>query len=237
MTLYTNSDETFVLSATSSLVQKSFSTLKQTAQKRPVLIAISGESASGKTTFLNTLKRILKTSVFIDADNYFIDLSKQIKQHGSFADLLKSGFESDAPSSFMLDTLYDDLAKLRSNRLAYIPKYQMNGGYSYPNAICVSPAPFIFVCGICTLYKPVVDLFDFKIYLQADKELQYKRYLARAHERGQTQEQAISQFKYVSDMAKKYIIPTRKEADIIVKGRLPNHTLKRLFIDTVRQIG
>ena len=237
MTLYTNSDETFVLSATSSLVQKAFSTLKQTAQKRPVLIAISGESASGKTTFLNTLKRILKTSVFIDADNYFIDLSRQIKQYGSFADLLKSGFESDAPSSFMLDTLYDDLAKLRSNRSVYIPKYQMNGGYSIPNDTKVSPAPFIFTCGICTLYKPVVDLFDFKIYLQADKALQYKRYLARANERGQTQAQAAAQFKMVSDMAQKYIIPTQKEADIVVKGRLPKHTLQRLFIDMIRQMG
>ena len=79
MTLYTHSDETFVLSANSSLLQKAFDNLKQTAKKRPVLIAISGESASGKTTFLNTLKRILKSSVFIDADNYFIDLFQQIK--------------------------------------------------------------------------------------------------------------------------------------------------------------
>jgi uridine kinase len=237
MTLYTNSDETFVLSAHSSIIQKAFENLKQTAQKRPVLIAISGESASGKTTFLNTLKRILKGSVFIDADNYFIDLSEQIKRHGSFCNLLKSGFESDAPSSFMLDTLYDDLAKLRSNREVYIPRYQMNGGYSIPKDTKVSPAPFIFTCGICTLYKPVVDLFDFKIYLQADKELQYKRYLARAHERGQTEVQAANQFKIVSDMAQKYIIPTKQEADIVVKGRLPNHTLKRLFIDTIRQMG
>ena len=237
MTLYTHSDETFVLSANSSLLQKAFDNLKQTAKKRPVLIAISGESASGKTTFLNTLKRILKSSVFIDADNYFIDLSQQIKTHGSFCNLLKSGFESDAPSSFMLDTLYDDLAKLRSGRTVYIPRYQMNGGYSIEKDTKVSPAPFIFTCGICTLYKPVVDLFDFKIYLHADKELQYKRYLSRAHERGQTEMQAANQFKYVSDMAKKYIIPTRKEADIVVKGRLPKHTLGRLFIDMVRQIG
>ena len=237
MTLYTNSDETFVLSAHSSIIQKTFENLKRTAQKRPVLIAISGESASGKTTFLNTLKRILKNSVFIDADNYFIDLSEQIKMHGAFCNLLKSGFESDAPSSFMLETLYDDLAKLRSNREVYIPRYQMNGGYSIPKDTKVSPAPFIFTCGICTLYKPVVDLFDFKIYLQADKDLQYKRYLSRASERGQTETQAANQFKFVSDMAQKYIIPTKQEADIVIKGRLPNHTLKRLFIDTIRQIG
>ncbi len=235
MTLHTYSDETFVLSADSLLLKKAIDGLKNTATTRPVLIAISGESAAGKTTFLNTLKRILKSSTFIDADNYFIDMSEQIRKAGSFTNLVKQGFESEAPSSFQLDTMAFDLTALKSGKNIKIPYYRMQDGVSIPQAISIQSTPFIFVGGICTLFQPVCPLFDFKIYLEANEQLRYKRYLARASERGQTPQQALEQYAVIQQKAKKYIVPTKKQADIIVKGRLSKHTLTRLFINMIRQ--
>ena len=235
MTFYTHSDETFVLSIDSQLLKKAINGLKNTAQIHPVLIAVSGESAAGKTTFLNTLKRILKSSTFIDADNYFIDMSNKIRSAGSFTNLVKQGFESEAPSSFQLDTMAHDLMALKNGKDVKIPLYRMTDGVSIPQAIQVQPSRFIFVGGICTLFHPVCDLFDFKIYLEADERLRYNRYLARASERGQTIEQASEQYNVIQQKAKKYIVPTKEQADIVVKGRLPKHTLTKLFIDMVRQ--
>ncbi len=235
--LHSQSEEPFVLSATSKLLLKELLQLRQTAQNRPVLIAISGESAAGKTTFINTLKRILKSATFIDADNYFNDLSQEIQQAGSFANLVEQGFESDAPTSFQLKQLEQDLRTLKSNKSVWIPLYDMKTGKSFSDAQFIQPSTFIFVAGICTLYRPVSDLFDFKIYLQADEKLRFERYMKRATERGQTQSEAQRQYAYISKMAQKYILPQQKQADIIVKGRLPKHYLQQLFIQTIRSIA
>lgn len=238
MTLsHLKSTEPFILSATSKLLLKELAHLRQTAQNRPVLIAISGESAAGKTTFINTLKRVLKSASFIDADNYFVDFSKKIQKAGSFANLVEEGFESDAPSSFQLQQMEQDLKTLKENKSVSIPLYDMKTGKSIPQAQHIQPATFIFVAGICTLYKPVSDLFDFKIYLQADEKLRFERYMKRAGERGQTASEAQRQYAYISKMAQKYILPQQQQADIIVKGRLPKHYLQQLFIQTIRSIA
>lgn len=235
MTQNSEYDNSVILSAQSIEIKEVFKSLAEVSKQRPVLIAISGESASGKTTFLKTLQAILKNYSFIDADNYFKDLSKEIQQAGSFANLVDAGYKSDAPECFMLDKLDADLKALKQGKSVLIPHYDMKTGISTLNATRVEPTPFVFVGGICSLYDQVVSNFDFRIYLQADEKLRFQRYMDRAHERGQTQIDAWRLFGLVQKMAQEYVIPTRAKADVVVRGRMTQRQLQRVFVNTIRE--
>lgn len=232
--LHVLSDETIVLSAQPSISNR----LKQLSSSvSPVLIAVSGESAAGKTTFLKNIGSIFKEATFIDADHYFNDISKEIQQVGGFSNLVNSGYESDAPDSFQLNQLATDLEQLKKNQTVKIPFYEMKTGESIPQAQQIQSAPVIFVAGICTLYEPVHELFDFKIYLQANPLEQRTRYFSRAAERGQNNVQEVyNQFVRVSQMAQRYVVPTKSQADVVLKGRLPQSVLKHIVVSALREI-
>lgn len=227
-------DKTIVLSHDATVFSR-LSALKSSTS--PVLVAISGESAAGKTTFLNALGGLFKKASFIDADHYFNDISVEIQQKGGFSNLVNAGYESDAPTSFQLDCLRQDLSRLKEGHSIKIPFYDMKTGASIKEAQDIHLAPLIFVAGICTLYETVHDLFDLKMYLQADPLEQRDRYFSRAKERGQTNPYEVyHQFIRVSQMAEKYIVPTKQHADIIVKGRLPRPVLKKSFVNIIKEL-
>lgn len=196
--------------------------------RRPILLAISGESASGKTTFLKVVKEqvariqerrentILST---IKGDNYFNDISKGIQEFGSFDALIQSGYNPDSPSSFSLDLMREDLTQIIKGENIKVPRYILDGkGVSLPKAIEINPAEVIIVEGMCSLYDDIHDVFDLKIYVDIDRDEQEKRFLNRCSERNQTQEDAMKQLEIVTESAKSYIRPTQKHADVVING-------------------
>ncbi len=214
--------------------------------KRPVLVAISGESASGKTTFVKVIKEqaarvqecrenlILST---IKGDNYFNDISKGIQEYGSFDALLGSGYNPDAPSSFQLDLMRRDLGALMMRENILIPRYQINGtGVSIPRCVEIQPAEVVIVEGMCSLYDDIHDIFDLKIFVDIDAKVQQERYLIRCEERNQAVADAKKQFEIVTDSAKKYIRPTQKYADIVIDGNSNLEQLKIFAMDFLKII-
>lgn len=213
---------------------------------RPVLIAISGESASGKTTFVKVIKEqaariqerrenlIIST---IKGDNYFNDISKGIKTYGSFDALLASGYNPDAPSSFQLDLMRRDLTQLICGNNVCIPRYEINGtGVSVPNAVEIAPAEVIMVEGMCSLYDDIHDVFDLKIFVDIEPEIQQARYLSRCKERNQAIEDAKEQLKIVTQSAQTYIRPTRKHADIVINGDADLDNLRIFALDFIKAL-
>lgn len=219
---------------------------KMIALQRPVLVAISGESASGKTTFVKVIKEqaarvqerrenlILST---IKGDNYFNDISEGIQQYGSFDDLLASGYNPDAPSSFQLDLMRRDLGALMMRENVLIPRYQLNGtGVSIPKCVEIKPAEVIIVEGMSSLYDDIHDIFDLKVFVDIDAKTQKERYLVRCEERNQAVEDAKKQLEIVTNSAKKYIQPTRKYADIVINGSTDLEQLKIFAMNFLRII-
>ena len=187
------------------------------------LIGVTGESASGKTTIC---KQIKKTSLelyfpleFLSIDNYFNDISELIKKYGSFDALRDNGYDVDSPESFQLNLLKQDLTKLANGEDIKAPEYLINGtGISVPNSIPITSKKFILVEGMAAMYKDVKDLFDVKIYIDTDVNLQKKWFMERAAKRNQDPENALKHWEYVSAAAEKYIRPSKQDADIIVNG-------------------
>ena len=192
-----------------------------------ILIGICGESASGKTTICNTIRNTAdKENLSIEilsADNYFKDISALISKYGSFDELLKTGYDVDAPTNFDMEQLHDDLVELSNGNDVRIPQYLVNGtGISVPNAIPKQAKKLIVVEGLATMYSPIREILDAQIYVDIDPEIQEKRYVKRAKaERNQTEEEALHQLQYVREAAEKYILPKKDDADITIDGSAP----------------
>ncbi len=197
--------------------------LIHTPEKR-ILIGISGESASGKTTICNTIKketeRMNMPIEILSADNYFRDISALISQHGSFDKLLESGYDVDSPNNFDMEQLYEDLYNLSQGNDVKIPQYLVNGtGVVIPKAIPKKAQKIIVVEGMATMYGKVADLFDIKLYIDIDPKIQEKWFLYRAQtSRNQNEENARKQLAYVREASKKYIIPKKDNSDMILNG-------------------
>lgn len=191
-----------------------------------LLIGITGESASGKSTICKSIKQNIEkfnlpVSV-LSTDNYFNDISKQIKEYGSFDNLRDAGYDLDAPSNFQLDILKEDLVKLSQGVTIKAPMYLPNGtGVSVPHAQTVFSNKIVVVEGIATMYENVQDVFDIKIYVETDSEIRRDRFITRAcKERNQDEENAIKHWNYLIDIGSKYVKPFRAHADLILDGNV-----------------
>ena len=206
-----------VLQSTPVIRQKLAKMMKQ---QDVILVALCGESASGKTTLLNVLKDVVPDMSVISADNYFCDIADKIQKFGSFSKLVESGYETESSANFQMDLLRKDLKALKSGQAIDTPYYEMRDGSSKAKAIHCKPSKIVFVESICTLYPKVRDLFDLKVYLSVDKAVQWERYQKRAAERNQDPLQMEQQFEIISKAAEKYILPNKEFADLVIESKI-----------------
>ena len=191
--------------------------------KRKILISITGESASGKSTICANIKKYIEQNnlpiSIINTDNYFNDISDLIKQHGTFDALRDTGYDVDSPQNFQLDLLRSDIEDLASGKDVMIPEYLVNGtGVSVPRAIKIESRKIIIVEGMAATYKEVHDMFDIKIYIDLDNKTRKKRFLDRAKIRNQDHNNALKHWDYVCEAGRKYIVPAKDNCDIIANG-------------------
>lgn len=191
--------------------------------KRKILISITGESASGKSTICANIKKYIEQNnlpiSIVNTDNYFNDISDLIKQHGTFDALRDAGYDVDSPQNFQLDLLRSDIEDLASGKDVMIPEYLVNGtGVSVPRAIKIESRKIIIVEGMAATYKEVHDMFDIKIYIDLDNKTRKKRFLDRAKIRNQDHNNALKHWDYVCESGRKYIVPAKDNCDIIANG-------------------
>lgn len=187
------------------------------------LIGITGESACGKSTICKQIKQTIKALSLpvsiMSTDNYFNDISDLIKQYQNFDNLRDNGYDIDSPESFQLEVLKRDLETLSQGEDIRMPEYLLNGtGVSVPNSIPVSSKKIIVVEGMSTMYKDVKDIFDIKIYIETEDEERKQRFLKRAAERNQNEENAQKHWEYVKIAGEKYVQPARNDADMVING-------------------
>lgn len=189
-----------------------------------LLIGVTGESASGKSTICHEIKNVIEQLsmpvTVLSTDNYFNDISILINKYGTFDNLRDNGYDVDAPTSFQLDILRSDLEDLSDGLDIKAPMYLPNGtGVSMPKAIDVPSQKIIVVEGIATMYEGVNDVFDIKIYVETENELRKSRFMNRAvEERNQSEENAEKHWNYIAEAGEKYVKPFRKEADLVING-------------------
>lgn len=188
-----------------------------------ILIGITGESASGKSSICSEIQKIITKFnmpiTIINADNYFRDISDLIKKYGTFDNLRDNGHDVDAPENFRLELLAEHAYDLKNGKDVKAPKYLTNGtGVSVLNAIDVKTNKIVVIEGMATMFEPVKSLFDIKIYVETTRKTRRKRFLDRASERNQDKENAYKHWDYVEKAGEKYIKPAKSFSDIVVNG-------------------
>lgn len=188
-----------------------------------ILIGITGESASGKSSICSEIQKIITKFnmpiTIINADNYFRDISDLIKKYGTFDNLRDNGHDVDAPENFRLELLAEHAYDLKNGKDIKAPKYLTNGtGVSVLNAIDVKTNKIVVIEGMATMFEPVKSLFDIKIYVETTRKTRRKRFLDRASERNQDKENAYKHWDYVEKAGEKYIKPAKCFSDIVVNG-------------------
>ena len=188
-----------------------------------ILIALSGESASGKSTICKQITKCIEELnlpiTILTADNYFNDISELIKKHGNFDLLRDAGYDVDAPDNFYLDLLREDVLKLQKGIDILAPQYLVNGtGISKPKSIPVKSQKIIIVEGMCSIYDKIQDIFDIKIYIDLNEEERKRRFLNRAISRNQDHKNALKHWDYIQKAGKKYIQPAKEKCEIIING-------------------
>ncbi|MCR5265014.1 MAG: AAA family ATPase [Cyanobacteria bacterium RUI128] len=206
-----------------------------------ILIGITGESASGKSTICqeisNFISRFNQPVAIVRTDNYFNDISELIKRYGSFDALRDNGYDIDSPNNFQLDILRADLEAISRGEDIDIPRYLLNGtGISVPKSMHIQSNKIIIVEGVATMYETIQDIFDIKIFVETDEEIRKERFMSRAvNARNQSLENALKHWEYIQDAGKKYITPSRPYMDIILNGdcNLPYFTQILEYLYTI----
>ncbi len=197
--------------------------LVQNPSKR-IMIGITGESASGKSTICNEIKRVIEKFdmpvTIMSTDNYFNDISDLIAKFGTFDNLRDNGYDVDSPNSFQLDILKTDLESLSNGEDVYTPEYLLNGtGVSVPHAKFVPSKKIVVVEGMASMYNNNKDIYDIKVYVETDLDIRKERFMRRAcTERNQDEQNAKKHWDYIMVAGEKYVKPYRDEADIIING-------------------
>ena len=201
-------------------------------KKKTFLIGITGESASGKTVFVdNTIEAVMKEKkegiyTVIRCDDYYKDTSKELQAAGSYDALFKTGFSFDTPDAIDLKLMRKHLLALKNLETVVSPKYDFVTCVSDPNGDVKKPAKVILTEGLYVLNEDVRDIMDVKVYVFTPIDVIKERWYKRAVLRGKTGEAADLQFKNVNETAQQYIRPTYQISDCIINGMVNKDYIK-----------
>ena len=184
---------------------------------KTTIIGIAGGTGSGKSTFTNRLKDYFGDRITVMYhDNYY-------RPHDDlpFEDRQKINY--DHPDSLETDLLIEHLKALREGKAIECPTYDFAHHTRAKEIVRVEPSRVIIVEGILILQDARLrDLFDIKIFVEADADERILRRVTRdIKERGRSLENIMEQdLTTVKPMHYLYVEPTKTVADLILNSGL-----------------
>lgn len=203
-------------------------------KKKTFLIGITGESASGKTVFVdNTIDACVKDNkegiyTVIRQDDYYKDTSKELQEAGSYEALFKSGFSFDTPEVIDLKLMREHLLCLKAGTSIVSPHYDFKTCVSDINGEIKKPAKVILTEGLYVLNEEVRDVMDVKVYVFTPLNVIKERWYKRAESRGKTGAAADLQYADVNKTAQQYIRPAYQIADCIINGMVTQEYIREI---------
>ncbi|MBI5814027.1 MAG: uridine kinase [Nitrospinae bacterium] len=182
--------------------------------RKTFIVGISGGSAAGKTMVANLLAEMMAdiSPLVIGVDRYFLDRSSLSAEE-------RARINYDEPEALNFSLLAEDLATLRRGEGIAMPIYDYANHAAIQNAEPVPHARLVIVEGILLFHPAAIQpLLDFRLFVDADRDVRLKRRIARdTLERGRCEQSVIRQFNdTVEPGFEKYILPTRAESDFIL---------------------
>ncbi len=201
---------------------------------KPIIIAVAGGSASGKTTVIEEIKHafIDEDVVVIKHDDYYKDQS-----HLSREERRKTNY--DHPSSLENDLLVKHLQMLINGQSIDKPIYDFVEQTRSSKTEKIDPAKVILLDGILILEDARIrDLADIKIYVECDMDLRLIRRIQRDMvERGRSFENIINQYlTTVKPMHHLFVSPTKRYADVIIPNDYEHNVATDIIIQKIKSV-
>ena len=121
------------------------------------LIGIAGESASGKTTFVqNAIRSCIaeeRTDLYtiVCCDDYYHDWSKELKDAGSYEEFFARGYSFDTPKAINLALMKEHLISLKNGSAVRSPDYNFTTCESFAHGTLKKPTKIIVNEGLYVL--------------------------------------------------------------------------------------
>lgn len=178
------------------------------------IIGIAGGTGCGKSTVVRKIIEKLPENqvAVIPQDSYYKDNS-----HIPLKERQKINF--DHPGSLEFPLLVRHIQALKSGNSIQQPTYSYLTCTRNKETVNVRPAKVIIVEGILIFtHKPLRDLMDIKVYVDAEADDRLSRVIYRdIEERGRVVQQVLERYyETVKPMHLQFIEPTKRFADIIV---------------------
>ena len=181
---------------------------------KPFVIGIAGGSGSGKTFFLKCfLNHFSEDEVtLISQDDYYKPMSTQPVDENGWINF-------DLPVCIDEERLLEDLRTLISGGFVQKKEYTFNVAEDKARMLTLKSAPIIIVEGLFVFhYQDIANLFDMRVFLDAEEEITLNRRIKRdTAERGYTEEMILYQWEnHVLPAYHSYLLPYKHTADKII---------------------
>jgi uridine kinase len=147
----------------------------------------------------------------------------------------RAAINFDHPRSIDFELLVQHLKELKAGNNIHQPVYSFVTHNRTSDTVFTHPRKVMIVEGILILTNPELrDLFDVKIYVQADPDERLIRRLKRdIADRGRDMDEVLNRYQTtLKPMHLQFIEPTKAFADIII----PNDKYNTVAIDVVRAV-
>ena len=178
---------------------------------RPIMVAVGGDSGTGKTTLCRGLEEIFGPDrvLTICLDDYH-SLDRQQRK--------ATGITALDPRANNFAAMEEDLATLREGLPVLKPVYDHHDG-TISGPEYVEPRPIIVVQGLFPLYtRSLRALFDVAVWLNPEEELKVAWKIQRdSSQRGYTPDQVRAEIELRQPDIRKHIAPQGRFADVTVE--------------------
>ncbi|HEX5149463.1 MAG TPA: phosphoribulokinase [Candidatus Limnocylindrales bacterium] len=182
---------------------------------RPILVAVGGDSGTGKTTLVSGLYRIFGsdriTNICLD-DYHKLDRAAR----------KRLGVTALNPAANDLELMAEHVRRLRHGETIRKPTYDHSTGSLGP-AETVAPRDIIVIRGLFPLFTADLrEAFDVRIWLDPQEELKWSWKVRRdCAQRGYSVPEVIRQLMDRREDQLAYVAPQRAHADLVVRFEAP----------------
>jgi uridine kinase len=170
------------------------------------VIAITGDSGSGKTTISNIIKKLFNDSFLLECDRY------HKWERGNYN---WNEYTHLNPDANYITKMNQDVFDLKIGNNIYQVDYDHKTG-KFTDKEFIESKENVIVCGLHSLYLSE-NMLNLKIYMDTDDNLRIPFKIKRdVIKRGYSIETIYKQIKAREDDYKKYICPQKNLADIVI---------------------
>ncbi len=179
--------------------------------KRRRIVSVCGPSGSGKSFIVKRFTNFAKVST----DDFYIGKSKMVKND-------REVYNFDDPRAVDLVQCAEAIQALAESPPGVkitIPKYDMKASEPCGTKTIITPNEnaIIIIEGIFAFHPPLLQIADFRIYMDPPPEvILARRYRRDIEERGRTPMQILRQYPSVLKGYEEYIEPVKQFADLII---------------------